>query len=98
MIAFAAPVSSWDSDFNPGDQGQGPWGHSGDKSQRAAGLFRVILRIDGESLVIFAGHAGLLKCFDIGEKVFLSGAVRTKLGRIKILCNQLAELSFGAGV
>lgn len=64
----------------------------GNPSQRAAGLFRVVLRIDGESLVILAGHAGLLKRLDIGEMVFLSGAVRTKLGRIKILCNQLAEL------
>jgi len=48
--------------------------------------------IDGESLIILAGRAGLLKRLDIGEKVFLSGDVRTKLGRIKILCNQLAEL------
>jgi hypothetical protein len=63
-------------------------------SQGAAGLFRVVLRIDGKSLVILAGKTRLLKCLDISEKVYVSGAVWTKLVRIQILCNQLAELRF----
>ena len=44
----------------------------GNPSEGAAGLFRVVLRIDGESLVILASQACLLERLDIGEKVSLS--------------------------
>jgi hypothetical protein len=62
-------------------------------ARRAAGLFRVVLRIDGESLVILASQTCLLERLDIDEKVFLSLSVRTKLGWIQLLCNELAGLS-----
>jgi integrase len=43
----------------------------GNPSERAAGLFRVVLRIDGERLVILASQACLLERLDIGERVSL---------------------------
>jgi hypothetical protein len=58
-------------------------------SQRAAGLFPVVLRIDGESLVILAGQTRLPKCLDITEKVYLScrlDETRPELDAVQLAC------------
>jgi hypothetical protein len=69
----------------------------GDGNRQSKSAYRSTLpcRIDAESLVILSGQARLLECLDIGENIFLSGAVRTKLDRIEKLRNQLAELGLG---
>jgi hypothetical protein len=64
----------------------------GNPSQRAAGFFRAVLRIDGESLEILAGQARLLERVNISEKVYLSSAAPTESCG-KVLCYELAELS-----
>lgn len=44
----------------------------GSPSQRGAGLFRVVPRIDGKCLVVLAGQARLLERLHVGEQVFLA--------------------------
>jgi len=67
----------------------------GDLSQRFEGIFLTILAIIGGPTVVSAGQARFSKRIRIGEKVLLLRPVRTKLCRVQVVFDQLADFGFG---